>query len=43
VPIEHVAIEDRFGESGQYDEILAACGLTAEHVAERARAAVRRK
>jgi len=43
VPIEHVAIEDRFGESGQYDEILAACGLTAEHVAERAKAAVRRK
>ena len=43
VPIEHVAIEDRFGESGQYDEILAACGLTAEHVAQRAKAAVRRK
>lgn len=43
VPIEHVAIEDRFGESGQYDEILAACGLTAEHVAERAKAAVGRK
>ena len=43
VPIEHVAIEDRFGESGQYDEILAACGLTAQHVAERAKAAVGRK
>ena len=43
VPIEHVAIEDRFGESGEYDEILAACGLTAEHVAERAKAAVGRK
>lgn len=43
VPLEHVAIEDRFGESGEYDEILAACGLTAEHVAERAKAAVRRK
>jgi transketolase len=43
VPIEHVAIEDRFGESGQYDEILAACGLTAEHVVERAKAAVGRK
>jgi transketolase len=43
VPLEHVAIEDRFGESGQYDEILAACGLTAEHVAEQAKAAVARK
>jgi len=43
VPLEHVAIEDRFGESGEYDEILAACGLTAEHVAERAKAAVARK
>ena len=43
VPIEPVAIEDRFGESGQYDEILAACGLTAEHVVQRAKTAVARK
>lgn len=43
VPIECVAIEDRFGESGEYDEIMAACGLTAEHIVSKAKAAVARK
>ena len=43
VPMEHVAIEDRFGESGQYDEIMAACGLTAEHIVSKAKTAVARK
>jgi hypothetical protein len=27
-----VTIEDQFVESGQYDEIMASCGLTAEHI-----------
>ena len=43
VPMGHVAIEDRFGESGQYDEIMAACGLTAEHIVAEAKAAAARK
>ena len=43
IPMEHVAIEDRFGESGQYDEIMAACGLTVEHIVAKAKAAVARK
>jgi transketolase len=43
IPMEHVAIEDRFGESGQYDEIMAACGLTADHIVSKAKAAAARK
>lgn len=43
VPMGCVAIEDRFGESGEYDEIMAACGLTAEHIVSKAKAAVARK
>jgi transketolase len=43
VPMGHVAIEDRFGESGQYDEIMASCGLTAEHIVAEAKAAAARK
>ncbi len=42
-PMGHVAIEDRFGESGEYHEILESCGLTATHVAEEARRAIARK
>jgi transketolase len=43
VPLGHVAIEDRFGESGQYDEIMEACGLTVDHIAAEAKTAVARK
>ena len=43
VPTGHVAIEDRFGESGQYDEIMASCGLTVEHIVAEAKAAAARK
>jgi len=43
VPIEYVAIEDRFGESGVYEEILQRCGLTAEKVVEKAQRALQRK
>ena len=43
VPIEPVAVEDRFGESGPYEEIMAACGLTTERIVDRAKAAVARK
>ena len=43
VPMGHVAIEDRFGESGQYDEIMASCGLTVEHIVAEAKAAAARR
>ncbi len=39
----HVAIEDRFGESGEYDEILESCGLTVAHIVEEAKSAMARK
>ncbi|HEO70124.1 MAG TPA: transketolase family protein [Candidatus Hydrogenedentes bacterium] len=43
VPIGCVAIEDRFGESGQYEEIMASCGLTADHIVAKAKDVVHRK
>jgi len=43
VPIECVAIEDRFGESGVYEEILDRCGLTADRVVEKAQRVLQRK
>lgn len=43
VPVRHVAIEDRFGESGQYEEILAVCGLTVEHIVREAEIVVSSK
>jgi transketolase len=42
-PFEFVAIEDRFGESGQYEEILASCGLTVQNIVARAKAVLKRK
>jgi transketolase len=43
VPAEFVAIQDRFGESGQYEEILEVCGLTIENIVQKAKSAVSRK
>lgn len=43
VSVRHVAVEDRFGESGQYEEILAVCGLTVEHIVREAEIAVSSK
>jgi len=43
VPAEYVAIEDRFGESGQYEEILEACGLTAASIIAKTEAVLKRK
>lgn len=40
---EFVAIPDRFGESGQYEEILDACGLTVDNIVQKAESAVKRK
>lgn len=42
-PVEMVAVDDRFGESGKPDELLKEYGLDAEHVAEACRKAVARR
>jgi len=42
-PIEWIAIDDRFGESGTYEELLATCGLTVPNIASKAKIAVGRK
>lgn len=42
-PLESVGVEDQFGQSGKPDELLAAYGLTAENIAEKAKAAIKRK
>lgn len=43
VPILRVGTEDVFGQSGQPDELLAKYGLTAEKIAEKAKAAIEKK
>jgi transketolase len=43
VPIRYVNLGDQFGESGAPEQLLEKYGLTAEHVAEAARQAVRAK
>jgi len=43
VPIEYVAVEDRFGESGVYEQILERYGLTAPKVVEKAQRVLQRK
>ena len=43
VPMEFVGVEDRYGESGTWDEVLDIFGLTTERIAEAAQRAVARK
>lgn len=43
IPMERVGVEDKFGQSGLPDELLKAYGLTAENIAEKAKAAIARK
>ncbi len=43
VPLESVAIEDRFGGSGQYTELLEECGLTVSNIIRKVKSAIRRK
>lgn len=43
VPVLRVGVEDKFGRSGQVPELLEIYGLTAENIAEKARAAVKMK
>jgi transketolase len=43
VPMEFVGVADRFGESGEPDELMKAFGLTADAIAAAARRAIQRK
>lgn len=43
VPLEAVAIDDRFGESGEYEELLEACGLTIANIVVRSHRVIERK
>lgn len=43
IPIEYVAVEDEFGEVGPQDYLEERFRLTAEHIAEKVRAAIKRK
>jgi transketolase len=43
IPVEMVGVRDRFGESGQPEELMAAFGLDEAAVAEAARVVLRRK
>ncbi len=43
VPMARVGVEDKFGESGLPDELLAKYGLTAAAIAEKAKAVVAKK
>jgi len=42
-PLRRCGIPDRFGESGDYDEILARAGLSVDHVVAAAREAIAAK
>ena len=42
-PLERVGVKDRFGESGQSDEMLELMELSAPHIAKAARRAMQRK
>jgi len=43
VPIKRVGVKDRFGESGEPDELFKAFGLTADDIVKAVRAAVKMK
>jgi transketolase len=43
VPIEIVAVEDKFGQSGKPDELWEEYGLTVENIIEKSKKVVKRK
>ena len=43
VPIEFVAVQDRFGQSGKSEELLVAYGLTAQNIVSAAKKVIQRK
>ncbi len=42
-PLERIGVADRFGESGQADEMLELMGLNAKHIEQAARKVMSRK
>ena len=42
-PLERVGVQDRFGESGQADEMLEVMKISAPYIAEAAKRAIARK
>ena len=42
-PLERVGVKDRFGESGQADEMLELMGLNAAHIVQAAEKSISRK
>ena len=42
-PMEFVGVQDRYGESGKWHEVLEMMGLTAENIAAAARSVIARK
>ena len=42
-PLERVGVKDRFGESGEADQMLEVMEISAPYIAEAARRAVARK
>ena len=43
VPIEFVGVQDRFGESGEPEELLKAFGLTEKEIIEAIKKVIKRK
>ncbi|VAX21038.1 Transketolase, C-terminal section [hydrothermal vent metagenome] len=43
VPADWVAIDDHFGGSGQYDELLKVCGLTVDNIVKKAKRVIKIK
>lgn len=43
VPIEMVAVDDKFGESGKPDELMTLYGLDTEHIVDACKQAIARK
>lgn len=43
VPVEMIGVQDRFGESGQPEELMKEFGLTAEHIKKAVHKVIRRK
>ena len=43
IPLLRVGVEDKFGQSGKPDELLADYGLTVENIIAKAKAAIARK
>ena len=43
IPLEQIGVQDRFGESGQADEMLELMGLKSHHISTAAKKAIGRK